>query len=145
MGEILIRPIAETDAHAVADLSTQLGYPSTADQVRARLARLGRAVDHAVLVAAADGPALGWIHLGATQSLESEPFAELLGLVVDQHHRGQRIGERLVLEGLAWARRCGFAEMRVRTNVVRADAHRFYERLGFKLVKTQKVFARATR
>jgi len=42
-----------------------------------------------------------------------------------------------------WARVHGFALMRVRSNVVRERAHRFYEREGYARVKTQAVFRKA--
>ncbi|HVT57097.1 MAG TPA: GNAT family N-acetyltransferase [Thermoanaerobaculia bacterium] len=161
MNGLEIRPARLADAAALADLSTQLGYPSSPGATAARLARLlhtaqtaqtappapqspvAAAADHLVLVAATSaGQVVGWVHLGTTVTLESEPFVELFGLVVDQALRGRKIGERLVLSGLEWAAARGFDQVRVRSNVVRADAHRFYERLGFKVVKTQKVFSR---
>lgn len=139
----VLRPAAPADVPALAGLATQLGYPNTPEQIAGRLAALGAVPGHAVLVAEqpGDGAVIGWIHVGSTRWLESDPYAEIGGLVVDAAWRGRRIGERLVRAGLAWAAAEGFREMRVRSNVVRADAHRFYERLGFARVKTQAVFA----
>ena len=39
-----------------------------------------------------------------------------------------------------WARAQGFASMRVRSNVIRERAHRFYEREGYARIKAQAVF-----
>jgi GNAT superfamily N-acetyltransferase len=98
---------------------------------------------HRVLVAQApDGAIVGWLHLGCLKWLEGDPRAEIGGLVVDEAHRGERIGERLVAVAIQWAEEEGYREIRVRSNVVRADAHRFYERLGFVRVKVQQVFRR---
>jgi hypothetical protein len=36
----------------------------------------------------------------------------------------------------------GYRKLRVRSNVVREDAHRFYEREGFRRTKTQMVLDR---
>ncbi|MGE5233994.1 MAG: GNAT family N-acetyltransferase [Acidobacteriota bacterium] len=143
MTEVAVRAMRAEDATAVAALSTQLGYPSTPEQTVQRFARIAGSADQLALVAeAADRRVVGWAHFAPVVNLESEPYIELTGLVVDAAHRSRRIGERLVQGGLAWAADRGFAEVRVRSNVVRADAHRFYERLGFRLRKTQKVFAR---
>jgi hypothetical protein len=40
----------------------------------------------------------------------------------------------------AWAREQGFASMRVRSNVLRERAHRFYLREGYLEKKRQAVF-----
>ena len=138
---ILIRPAALADAADLAALSGQLGYPSTPAQIAARLAALAGAAD-AVQVAEVDGRVAGWIHVCSHRPLESEPSAEIAGLVVDESRRGRGIGRLLVEAALAWARRQGYAGIRVRSNVVRADAHRFYEGLGFQRVKTQVTFTR---
>lgn len=92
-------------------------------------------------MAEAAGEVAGWLHATTSFRLESPPYAEIGGLVVDEHRRGQGIGERLVRAAVDWAGGRGFAELRVRSNVVREDAHRFYRRLGFASVKTQAVFA----
>ena len=39
-----------------------------------------------------------------------------------------------------WAREKGCATVGVRSNVIRERAHAFYERIGYKHIKTQKSF-----
>lgn len=136
-----IRKASPEDAAVLADLTTQLGYPSTPEQVAARLATLG-GPDHAIFVGEDDEKVTGWIHVLARRHLETDPFAEIGGLVVDETCRGRGAGRELVAAAVAWARERGFGELRVRSNVVRADAHRFYEREGFQRRKTQAVFFR---
>jgi N-acetylglutamate synthase-like GNAT family acetyltransferase len=46
--------------------------------------------------------------------------------------RGQRIGERMMRWAIEHARSRGCVRVQLDTNHARADAHRFYERLGFK-------------
>lgn len=86
---------------------------------------------------------MGWVHVFLSRLLESDPEAEIGGLVVDQHHRGLGIGQRLVEEAERWARRQRCRSVRLRSNVIRTRAHAFYERLGFKVVKSQKVFRKS--
>ena len=80
---------------------------------------------------------------GVTVTLESGPSAEIAGLVVDEETRGAGVGARLVAEAEAWAAGAGFARMRVRSNVKRNRARRFYERAGFVVTKRQRNFEKA--
>jgi GNAT superfamily N-acetyltransferase len=140
-----IRAAEPADAPALAVLATQLGYPSTPEQIAARLADVTPRPENAVLVAVADAAedaVVGWIHVAGHHGIETDPFAQILALVVDEHHRGGGTGAALVEAASAWAERSGFRTLRVRSNVVRERTHRFYERLGFARVKTQVAFAR---
>jgi GNAT superfamily N-acetyltransferase len=95
----------------------------------------------AVLVAEDDqGSVAGWLHVLAESGIESEAFAEIRGLVVDERRRREGIGERLVSEAVHWAGERGLTKVRVRCNILREGAHRFYERQGFSLAKTQAVY-----
>ena len=46
-------------------------------------------------------------------------------------HRGRRLGEQMVRWGVDESARRGCALVQLTTDKSRADAHRFYERLGF--------------
>jgi GNAT superfamily N-acetyltransferase len=135
-----IRPALECDAPMLAELSLQLGYPTSAEEVLSRIKRLKTSPDHAILVAEQSGPVRAWIHVQRRASLESPDYAEITGMVVDEDCRGQGLGARLVDAAEAWGRRQGLQTLRVRSNVVRTRTHAFYERLGFGLAKSQKVF-----
>lgn len=133
----MIREAAASDAAALAALSTQLGYPAKPEEAAERLSALGAG---ALLVAEEDGAVLGWIHVCGIRFFQSPPFAEIGGLVVDEAARGKGVGRLLVQAAVRWAAEQGYGKLRVRSNVVREDAHRFYEREGFRRVKTQAVF-----
>jgi len=136
-----IRPMTAADAPLVADLTTQLGYPTSVGETTERLAALHeRPTEHAALVADEDGRALGWIHVALVTSLESGLKANLGGLVVDEGHRSSGLGAELLAAAEAWAREHGAQVMLVRSRVARERAHRFYERQGYDVVKTSHVF-----
>jgi ribosomal protein S18 acetylase RimI-like enzyme len=142
--EVRIRPGRLEDAQAIANLATQLGYPSTPDQIAPRLLGILSHPDQALLVAELPGAAAcGFIHLLAGMSVESGPRVEILALVTDENLRSRGIGRRLVAEAERWAQARGFAVICVRSQVKRTDAHRFYEGLGFECVKTQKYFRKS--
>ena len=139
-----IRHAQPHDAPRLAVLATQLGYPSTEQEMAARLRTIQQDPADAVFVADVPGRgACGFAHMHAGIALESGPRAELVGLVTDASLRSRGLGALLVAEAERWARAKGFSQMCVRCNVVRADAHRFYERLGFQCSKTQKYFRKS--
>jgi GNAT superfamily N-acetyltransferase len=139
-----IRAMTAADVGAVAALSDQLGYPVDAGRVAGRLDALATDPDTVVLVAEyADGGVAGWIHVAARRSIESEPYAEIAGLVVDRQRRRRGAGRALVAAVEAWARARGFATVRVRSNISRAESHPFYLGLGYRRLKTQHVYERA--
>jgi GNAT superfamily N-acetyltransferase len=137
-----LRPARPEDAEALATLCGQLGYPSETVQVARRLRSIGTRPDHAVLVAVDGAKLLGWVHVFVTRLLETDARAEIGGLVVDEACRGRGLGKALVRGAEAWARSYGLRLLRVRTNVTRERAHRFYEREGFREEKRQIVLMR---
>ncbi len=133
-----IRPARPEDAPAIAALSGQLGYPASPTQMRQRLEDLLPRTDHALLVAeTAGGEVVGWVHLHLLRTVVADPWVEVGGLVVDRAHRRQGIGRRLMGQAETWAWEQNCTTVSLRSNVIRKEAHRFYERLGYRLVKTQ--------
>jgi GNAT superfamily N-acetyltransferase len=133
-----VRVAVLADAPGLAELSGQLGYPTEAADLRARMERLALRKDHVVYVAeSADGALAGWIHATTTEMLEVGRRAEIVGLVVDERHRGEGVGKRLVRAAEQWAAGQGHAEITVRSNVTRDGSHPFYRHIGFDHVKTQ--------
>jgi len=146
-GPAHIRPGRAGDAAALAHLCTELGYPSTEEQMEGRL-RLLDGVDHGLYVAEAPaghgsggGPALlGVIDVHTRVVLEEDPFAELIALVVTAEAQGEGVGSALVAEAVRWARARGLPKVWVRVSLWREATPRFYESLGFTLHKEQRVF-----
>ncbi len=142
-GAVHIRRAREADAPALAALSGQLGYPATEAQIVGRLGALASDPSREVLVAERGGRIVGWLEWSARSTLESGATAEISGLVVAEDCRAGGIGSALVERAAAAALERGFARLRVRTNETRTRTHGFYERLGFALVKRQRVYDRA--
>ena len=138
---ITIRTATMDDAAALAELSAQLGYPATADDTVRRMARIRANAENVVFVATLpDGSVIGWLHMYLCCLVESDLYAEIGGLVVDQKHRGSGAGNLLVKHAEEWARGRNCNTVSVRSNVTREGAHAFYRRLGYKIVKTQYAF-----
>jgi GNAT superfamily N-acetyltransferase len=141
-GVLEIRPAQPEDATSIAVLATQLGYPSSTEEVKRRLALIPRGGDHAVLVAVLDGYVMGWLHVFVCHLVESDTRAEIGGLVVNENHRGRGIGRKLMTLAEEWARAKDCNQVSLRSNIIRGDAHRFYEKLGYARIKTQHAFCK---
>jgi len=143
MSSITIRGATRNDAPKLAEMATQLGYPTSERQARTRLEALLESQRDAVLAAClADGSMLGWIHVFLALRIESQMFAELGGLVVREEHRGLGIGTLLACAAESWAAERGAVKLRVRCRSNRVDALAFYERRGFVKTKDQSVLDR---
>ncbi len=141
---IAIRPARNSDASALAGLAAQLGYPSTPGQVRRRLDTLTeKAAENEVFVAEAGGQVVGWVHVHIYRLLVDDPEAEIGGLVVDEQARGRGVGAALMQAAESWAKEKGCASVYLRSNVIRTQAHEFYKRLGYTIVKSQYAFRKA--
>jgi GNAT superfamily N-acetyltransferase len=138
-----VRWMTSADLAAVADLCAQLGYPCSLGDLVRRFDRIRSEADHAMLVAQfEDETILGWIHVHPVHTLESDSYVEIGGLVVDERRRRQGAGRSLIAEAERWAREQGFGRIRVRSNIVRPEAHAFYPGVGYELVKTQHTYGR---
>ena len=135
-----MRRLTVDDAGAAAELCSQLGYPSSADDLRKRIEERSRSTDSIALAAVVDGQIVGWIDAFIEQHLQSSASAVIGGLVVRDDSRGLGIGKRLCLEIEEWARSKSIPVLRVRSQIKREDAHRFYLREGYSKVKTSLVF-----
>jgi GNAT superfamily N-acetyltransferase len=134
-----IRAATPGDAAALAELSGELGYPTTADQMQKRLDAVLADSKQRIFIAEED-TVVGWLQVSLVWSLESGVAAEIRGLVVAESFRGGGIGGKLVAAAEVWAVKNGCTRIRVRTNVVRKKAHQFYTQLGYRVTKKQEVF-----
>jgi GNAT superfamily N-acetyltransferase len=86
---------------------------------------------------------VGWIDATVERHLQAEDTVVIGGLVVRETARGVGVGKRLCEEVERWAREQGLGRVRVRSQIKREDAHRFYVRDGYRQVKTSLVFEKS--
>ena len=144
-----IRPMTAGDAGEVAALCGQLGYPSTSAQVAHRFGLLAERPESAIFVAEDEDDEAeveriaGFIHVQGRLAVESDPRAEIAGLVVDEARRGAGVGQALVAAAEGWAAERGYDEVTLHSNVARERAHRFYQSLGYAITKSSHLFRKA--
>lgn len=129
---LTIRSAEVGDCKALARLIGELGYQSVERDVAVRLAAM-RASGFLVLVAELEGEVVGCLSTSVMQVLHRPaPVGRISMMVVDERLRGRGIGAVLVraAERALGERGCYMVE--VTSNLRRADAHRFYERLGYE-------------
>jgi predicted N-acetyltransferase YhbS len=129
---VLLRSPTEADAKHVASLLAELGYPSKETDVRDRLRRSLHRQSSCFLLAQFASEVIGLV------SAELVPYfptgstiCRVTALVVSTHHRGRRVGEKLVAGAVDFARQHHCSGIEITSAEHRLDAHRFYQRLGF--------------
>jgi GNAT superfamily N-acetyltransferase len=138
---VWIREMQTDDAEAVAELTSQLGYERTVAEIRQWIAGLNSVLDRqAAFVACFGEKVVGWVEVSLERRLQSPVFALIGGLVVGAEYRNRRIGRLLCERAEAWGFVRGATTLRVTSRSTRSEAHRFYVREGFELVKTSAVF-----
>lgn len=133
--------IAEPDdADEIARLSEQWGYQSTKEKILHCLRSIKDNNDHVLYVLLKERHVIGWIHGIYSLRVESDPFVEIGGLVVDQDFRRQGLGKLLVDKIAEWSLFRNCKMIRVRCNMIRKEANAFYAGIGFVEIKQQKVY-----
>lgn len=140
---ISIREMHERDLPEVRGLAEQLGYPVDLDILSQRFSVIDSSTLHKLFVACDDEKVIGWIHAGREMSsLLVEDRADIGGLIVDSKYRSKGIGANLLEAAEKWARSQDLNLVRVRSNIKRTEAHRFYQRQGYNLAKSWHLFTK---
>ncbi len=142
-GELFVRPADVADAGDVSRLMAQLGYEVSPAETAVRLPKILAKTDQRFLVAALAGAIVGWIHVSLSDHIDAETCVMIEGLVVDREHRRHGIGATLLRHAEDWGRSQGCSLIRLRSASTRTQAHKFYQDLGYTVVKTQLAFAKA--
>jgi GNAT superfamily N-acetyltransferase len=132
-----VRDATYADSPAIASLLAELGYPMEGAALAGRLRRILERGDEMILIAEdaeEGGGPVGMLSLHVFPVLAyAEDLAMIMALVVTERSRGTGVGRALIERAEAIARERRASRLMVTTHVRRADAHAFYERLGFDL------------
>lgn len=138
--KLTVREAKPKDGEAIAKLLTELGYETSAADVRRRLAALRKAGEPPLV--ADKGGAVGILSWHVTPVLHRpRPVGRITMLTVAEAERGAGIGAALVEAAEARLRERGCGLVEVTSNRKRLRAHAFYEKIGFE--RTSYRFAKA--
>jgi N-acetylglutamate synthase-like GNAT family acetyltransferase len=138
--EFRTRAATIDDLDSIVYLSEHWGHPSTPEKMRSHVQEILNHADHRVFLIQNEERITGWIHGVYLIHMESGPFVEITGLVVDLNFRRIGMGRILVEKMIDWSGSMNCKKVRVRSNIQREEAHPFYLSIGFKEVKQQKVY-----
>jgi ribosomal protein S18 acetylase RimI-like enzyme len=131
--DLTLREVESRDTASVARLLGELGYPSTSAQAAERIERIASDPATWLVVAELEGEIAGFGVLHVQNLVErAEPGVEVAGLVVGERFRRRGVGELLMQALEDEARTRGGKTMVLNTAHRRADAHAFYEALGYE-------------
>jgi GNAT superfamily N-acetyltransferase len=141
MTEAIFRPARRADVPAIvallADDPIGAGRETVSEEVDAAYWRAFDAIDadprNTLIVADLSGTVVATMQLTFVPSLTRRggERAEIEGVRVAASQRGAGLGRRMIAWAVDEARARGCALVQLTTDKRRADAHRFYESLGF--------------
>ncbi len=142
MENIIIRQVKPEDYRDICMLSTELGYTYPAEKTEQRIRFILENTGDIILLAEANGKAVGYIHASPYELMYQDPIMNILGFVVTEDKRGSGIGHLLITEIERLAKERGFTGFRLTSGDYRTGAHRFYERHGYTTNKTSKKYTK---
>jgi GNAT superfamily N-acetyltransferase len=137
--DIIIRKARPDDAEVITLLSKELGYEPNLEEIHNKLRKFELSPVDEILVAEYE-KVVGWIHISLVEPLESEPFVEIRGIIVNKEFRKKGIGSKLIQSAEEWAGKNKCGRIRIRTNVKREETRRYYRNLNYISKKIQEVF-----
>ena len=135
-----IRKALISDSVALTELSEQLGYPTTVEEVEDRVKYLLNKKDHQIFVAEYNDKIIGFISFERYDILYYPSGLNITGLVVDKNYRNKGIGKLLLKIAEKYAIENSLIFLRANSGSQRLDAHQFYRKNGFSNEKDQKRF-----
>ncbi|MDQ0116275.1 GNAT family N-acetyltransferase [Paenibacillus harenae] len=132
---ILIRGYRPEDMEAMAALMLDLGYPTNAEQMKARLERLGEVNENETLVATIEDKVVGMIGFRKMYYYEADGFVVHINVLVTKNeYQGQGVGKQLIAYTEQRAKEQGANSLYLTSGMKpeRERAHAFYRNLGFQ-------------
>jgi len=145
----IVRPADPTDAAAIQSLYCQLVDDVNVNVTESQLQIIAEDTRTRLFVCEIDGDvrASVLVSLCADVMYAGQPFAVIENLVVDHRWRGNGIGRALLCEVEQYCVSRNCSKMMLLSSASRADAHRFFEYVGFRadlkrgFVKYRRQFA----
>lgn len=128
----MISSASVDDSEAIARLVSDLGYSTSAPQMRQRLVAISRDLDYETLVAREDGIVVGFVGTRVGHLYEDdERYGQVMALAVALQRQRHGIGRMLMRAAESSLVQRGARVLVVTSGNHRADAHAFYESCGY--------------
>lgn len=134
-----LREATSYDIPALTDLISQLGYPTSVEQMTSRFSAISNHADYQTILANDETETVGLIAMTKSLSWEYDGcFVRIIALVVRQSARQRGVGELLIHAAEQWATEIGATRLILNCGIrtERAAAHLFYPKMGFTATTT---------
>ncbi|MEV2252329.1 GNAT family N-acetyltransferase [Streptomyces sp. NPDC050147] len=139
MGDLEIRPAVADDIPAIVEMLADDPLGSTRESpddlapYLAAFERLAADPNQRQVVAVREGRVVGTLQLTIVPGLSRKGALRSIieGVRIHADERGSGLGTRFIEWAVGESRRQGCQLVQLTSDATRADAHRFYERLGF--------------
>lgn len=136
-----IRKAQISDLDAIHELSWQLGYTPDLSTVKRNIAHMLEHPDYDLVVMTDNsGSVIGWMSLAIRYRIEDVSFLQVTALVTDEDVRGKGAGRLLMDYAAEVAKTRHLSFVGLHSSKPRADAHAFYERIGYQKAKESFFF-----
>ena len=136
---IQIRDAFEEDSSALSSLVTELGYPTTPEQMEVRLRSIAEQPSHKTLIAEAGGTIVGMIGACIGYYYEHDgTYLRVLAMVTSATTRNKGIATALLTAVEEWGKEQGASSVFLNSGnrKEREAAHAFYLKRGFEAKST---------
>lgn len=134
--EVSIRDAVTGDLTQLSLLINELGYPTSAGEMKSWFNLISRHPDYKTLVAVVDGEIAGLAGLckGLFYEMNGK-YMRILVFIVKQDNRKKGIGKMLISAAEAWAAEQGLQSVFINcgNRPERHQAHKFYSNMGYSI------------
>ncbi len=128
----MIRRAEASDATALAELMSQLGFATTSTEMSERLSVILNDQNFATFVAVEADKVCGMIGLSASPSYEhNDRTGRIVALAVDERRRRRGFGRALIANAEEYFLGRKIIRVVLNTRFERQGAHQFYKSLGY--------------
>lgn len=133
---IQIRQYTSSDLESLTELMTDLGSPSTIDDMGKRMIQIESNPHYYTFVATLDDKVVGMMGARLNMAYTGNRLkTQISALVTKKEYQGQGIGKALISHIEEWARSRGSDFLYLTSGIKkeREDAHEFYKKNGFEI------------
>jgi GNAT superfamily N-acetyltransferase len=136
---MILRQSLPTDLITLALLCTELGYPTTIEDMSLRMAEISLQTNSKTIVAEINNQVVGFMGMSKNIFWEQNGhYVRIQVLVVSEKYRKQGIGKSLIDYAESWARDIDakLLALNCGNRPERESAHNFYPKMGFEAKST---------
>lgn len=122
-----IRRMLASDLPQVLPLAEQLGYKCLLPELKERFDLLTDDTAVGLFVGEFNDHIFAFMQVHETSTLMTGKRAELNAIVVDEKHRGQGAGKKMMEAAEDWVRSRSLPKLRLGSRTSRTDTHEFYK------------------